>query len=506
MLSKIISKVQIIFIIFTAFIIIGCSIDPGIDGVLPKEEFTLLEFYSDNMVFQQNSEFKIIGKSEEGVVLKASLYNENDELIVKSESMADVNGDFTIVMKGQKGSFKHYYLEITDGLNVKKIQHISFGDVWIFAGEQEYQTTEIEYDEEYDFSNISFIRSIAGKIVWSKYEESDHIYSLVKTIAVSLKEKINVPVAFVDASLVSGYADSWMSYETATKHKNINKYLSDIERYDEEQTTLKNANKLSSMYETYFNGLKGIEIKGIIWSQGVTEFKNYDKFNKNVFISNYVYLLIQMFNDMMNSFNNNIDIYCIQESYLDEEYAAELREIQAISTYQIKDVHLIPTYDSFVKVENDSNEDEGTTDTVLEEDTEEIEEIYEFSIYNYIERIIDIIFNCSYTKKTTNVSTSYTDFIVDNYQIKISFDESYELQEVEELFGLQIINNDGVEISFEFTIQGNDLYINLLLDESTKTDDFSYTIYYGYVKDIYKCNLRTTSGMPIVPFRININK
>ena len=33
MLSKIISKVQIIFIIFTAFIIIGCSIDPGIDAV-----------------------------------------------------------------------------------------------------------------------------------------------------------------------------------------------------------------------------------------------------------------------------------------------------------------------------------------------------------------------------------------------------------------------------------------------------------------------------------------
>ena len=289
MYSKMIKKIEIVFIILLTFVIIGCSIDSGNEGVLPKEEFTLLEYYSDNMVFQQNEDFKIIGKSEEGVVLKASLYNEKDELIVKSESMADVNGDFSIVMKGQKGSYKSYYLEITDGLNTEKIENVTFGDVWIFAGEQEYHTHSIKYEEDYDFSNISFIRYIAGKLVWSEY-------------------KVNVPIAFVDASLYEGYADAWMSYETATKHKNISKYLTEIERLDEEKTEDKNTNKLGSMYETYFNNLNGYKIKGIIWSQGLTDFQNFDESNKNVFISDYVYLLIQLFNDVMDLFENKVDI------------------------------------------------------------------------------------------------------------------------------------------------------------------------------------------------------
>lgn len=503
MYSKMIKKIEIVFIILLTFVIIGCSIDSGNEGVLPKEEFTLLEYYSDNMVFQQNEDFKIIGKSEEGVVLKASLYNEKDELIVKSESMADVNGDFSIVMKGQKGSYKSHYLEITDGLNTEKIENVTFGDVWIFAGEQEYHTHSIKYEEDYDFSNISFIRYIAGKLVWSEYKESDHIYSLVKSIAVALKEKVNVPIAFVDASLYEGYADAWISYETATKHKNISKYLTEIERLDEEKTEDKNTNKLGSMYETYFNNLNGYKIKGIIWSQGLTDFKNFDESNKNVFISDYVYLLIQLFNDVMDLFENKVDIYCIQESYCDKEYAADLRNAQAIPTYQIKDIHLIPTYDTFELIKDENSEEQ---EEVLPIDVEIQEEIYEFSIKKYLERIIELIYNGSYSKNAIDISTSFTNFMVDNYQIKISFDSSYILENVEELYGLEIVSSDGKTIPYEFTIDKNNLSITLIFEEDEIIEDLTYTIYYGYVIDVYKCNLKTSNGMPIVPFKINISE
>ena len=213
----------------------------------------------------------------------------------------------------------------------------------------------------------------------------------------------------VDASLYEGYADAWMSYETAKKHKNISKYLTEIERLDEEKTVDKNTNKLSSMYETYFNNLNGYKIKGIIWSQGSADFQKFDESKKNIFISDYVYLLIQLFNDVMDLFENKIDIYCIQESYCDKEYAADLRNAQAIPTYQIKDIHLIPTYDTFELINEENNYEQDDVSSIEEET---FEEIYEFSIEKYLNRIIDLIYIGSYSKNSIDISTSFTNFMI----------------------------------------------------------------------------------------------
>ena len=164
---------------------------------------------------------------------------------------------------------------------------------------------------------------------------------------------------------------------------------------------------------------------------------------------------------------------------------------------------MIPTYDTFELIKEENSEEQ---EEVLPIDVEIQEEIYKFSIKKYLERIIELIYNGSYSKNAIDISTSFTNFMVDNYQIKISFDSSYILENVEELYGLEIVSSDGKTIPYEFTIDKNNLSITLIFEEDEIIEDLTYTIYYGYVIDVYKCNLKTSDGMPIVPFKINISE
>ena len=488
--------IKVLFVSIFMFFIIGCSLKTNNDGVKPTKEFTLLSYYSDNMIFQQNEDFQISGISEEGVIIKASLYNEEDELVVKSETMADVNGKFNIILKGQKASYNKYYIVINDGVNTKKIKNISFGEVWLFAGEDKLENFDLEYEEEVDFSNIYFVKYLNGKINWLNYEESSDVNSLVKSTAVALQKELDVPVSFIDATLENGFADCWLSYETAKNHKNINNYLKQISRFSEEDEIKLNTNELGSMYQTYINEFKGFNIKGILWNQGNSDFRLYSDFNSNTFITNYVYLLRQVFIDMMNVFGNNIYIYSLQEGFNLEEYVHDLRNEQSIPTFQLNNVLLITTYDTFEILENKEEN----------EPIEIEEEKYIFSNKKFVERIINYLKETTYSKNHINVSSSFTNFIVNNNDITISFNEYYKLEDVEELYGLEIIDKNGEKIEYEFDIDENNILITLNIEDDNEENMDSYTIYYGYIEEIYKCNLKTTTGMPIVPFKINISR
>ena len=458
------------------------------------------------MIIQQEKDFEIAGKTEKGVVIVATLFDDENNKVSQSIALGDVNGDFLITMEGQKGSYNKYRLEISDSNHTHKFYDILFGEVWIFAGEQKDFTRDITYDEEKD-CNVRFLRYLEDEYKWLSMDEKNEIYDLIESCAFELQEKLDLPVAIVDATLLSGYADAWLSEKTAALHTNLKKYLIDLNRFSDYASENTNKDELSSMFYTYFDSLSSMNINGVIWSQGTSDFKSVESDKYNSIITTYTYLLNQLFSDLINMFGNDTQIYCVQETYSEDLFVQDLRFAQSIPAYQINNVNIISTYDCFTTqsmeeelvLAEDTSIDEEITN---EEEMEEIE--YVFSYEKYVERISDSVYYIYYQNDFTYVSPSFSNFIVSNNIITISFNNIYILEEVDEIYGLVILDEEGNSLDYEITFIKNKFKISLNIEEEININDLSYTIYYGYIDDIYKCNLKTTNGLPIVPFKINI--
>ena len=315
-----------------------------------------------------------------------------------------------------------------------------------------------------------------------------------------------MPVAIIDATLEECNADAWLPKKVATNYSTIKKFLLSINRYNNSRNNIPNKNELGSMYNTYIDAIEEFEIAGIIWNQGISDFKYYNEENKGTFVTNYSYILLQIFTEFNNAFED-IDIYSIQDCELNDFYANHLRYAQAIPSYQLNNVELITTYDSFeILSKNDDEEDvEVVVDEEVEDEEVENEIIeYEFSIEMYMNRIFDCIYHCTYKKDSNYQTPSFNEVLTNDNIIKISFSCSSLDDAIEELFGLVVLNEDE-EMEFKYQIVNNSIIITLELEDDVKMKDLDLTIRYGFVDELHRCNLKSNMGIAVIPFEIKIN-
>ena len=95
-----------------------------------KAEIALPDFFSDNMVLQQNTTIKLWGtaKPKTNVYIKASWLNKPLECI------SEIDGQWEISLKTSEASFKKQFIHISDGSELK-IQNILIGEVWFCSGQ-----------------------------------------------------------------------------------------------------------------------------------------------------------------------------------------------------------------------------------------------------------------------------------------------------------------------------------------------------------------------------------
>ena len=81
----------------------------------PTKPFTFhYQYLTDCAFFQQKENLTISGSSEEGVVIVATLYDENNRLIDQNYTYVMDSGLWKIELKSPSASYKKYYLVIED--------------------------------------------------------------------------------------------------------------------------------------------------------------------------------------------------------------------------------------------------------------------------------------------------------------------------------------------------------------------------------------------------------
>ena len=457
----------------------GTTDDPG---VIPTHDFTVNNYLQDNAVFLQKEEFVISGISEKDVLIKLEIYDDKDTIVNTASDMADKNGEFEIKVVAPEASFREYKIVLTDSVHTHTFENILFGEVWIIAGEQIKESFEEEPDYINEYVRIFSYDSEGYN--WSIYNENNSVYNYAYYIADELQKEVKHPVAVVDATLEYGNADCWLSHDAATNQLKIQKYLKSINRYtvSNENVILK-TNTLSSMYKTFTNQLTNFGIRGVIWQQGKADFALNDNLDSFRLISDFAYLTSNVFLEYMNLFED-LDIYSIQYGKIDIELSNALRSAQLQSTYLVNNVEIIPTYDCHI-LENEESEE------------------YIFSSEKYVDRIVSNVVNNSYQKKDGNRFSLFTNVVINNDKIILTFSDNIELVEVEEIYGLFVYNDEMEKLEYTFEIVDNKIIINLV--EPIILDESELTISYAENEDLYKCNLYNKYENPVLPFRFEIS-
>lgn len=479
-----------LFIILPLSFLVGCDMG-GEEPAQPKEgktptiDFVMSEYFADNMVIQQKEKFAITGKSEEGVLIKAALYDSKGYVVNQSSDVCDIDGNFEIALSAPKGSFEEYKIVVTDTVNTHEIDHILFGEVWLFAGEATIKEdfSDIEIEEK----NIRFFKYINNELTWVDAKDKN-LYSVTVQIANALSNNLKVPVGFIDATLDEVHADAYLDKELATKYKFINNYLKSIERDDFGSNTKLNVDITGSMYDTYHEILSHIVISGLIWNQGISDFKDFTT-GMETKSGQYGYLAVQLLSNLKVYNDKQFDIYVLQEPYNVAKFANELRNTQAAIAYQLNNTSIIPTYDLYdIEIDEEENE------------------TFELNVDDYINRLLNTITNTTYSKKKNYVAPTYVNVVANKTDVTITFNSYHTLVEVEEIYGLTIVDANGEEIPFTFDIHNNFIDLVLEFTEEQLEEDLNYVISYAQNDDIYKCNLKSESGIPVLPFIININE
>ena len=142
------------------------------------------------------------------------IFDEKGALIKTASDIADNNGEFSVKIIAPKGSYNQYKIVITDSVHEHVYQNILFGEVWLFAGEQ--LESNVVYGEPIFNEFVRIFNYSNNKFNWESYNQESNIYNIAYEFGNALQDKLSVPVAVIDSTLVQGNADAWISHFTAS--------------------------------------------------------------------------------------------------------------------------------------------------------------------------------------------------------------------------------------------------------------------------------------------------
>ena len=256
-------------------------------GLSLNAKVKLPQFFSDNMVLQQQTECNLWGKADanKDVIIITSW--DNEEYVAK----ADSKGDFKVKVKTPKAGGP-YYIAFSDGSEMLELNNILIGEVWICSGQSNmemlmkgYKAQPVEgAAEELLSCNDNDLRLFYGKRLASLEPQQDLAGSWLPANAASVREfsatayffgkalrkTLGVPVGLICTAFGGSACEAWMQADWLKAFPKVQQTITeeDVKKLQQRCPT--------ALYNGQLKPLIGYGIRGAIWYQGEDNVPRYD--------------------------------------------------------------------------------------------------------------------------------------------------------------------------------------------------------------------------------------
>ncbi len=257
---------------------------------------TLPQFFSDNMVLQQNESIPIWGEDLPGqsVTIKTSWG-------ASGTSVANSHGEWKLhLATPQAGGPYELYIQ---GSEEDTLKNVLIGEVWLAAGQSNmniplkgYKNTPIEGGLEAivnaDDPDLRIFRvnrnstlvpdkDVSGSWKISNSENAQDFSAVAYFFARQLQKKLDVPVGIITSSWGGSKVQAWLGKKSVAKFENLEIPDKLGSSGKDKRTTP------TSLYNGMLYPLKDFAIKGILWYQGESdrETENYEQLFKELITS-----------------------------------------------------------------------------------------------------------------------------------------------------------------------------------------------------------------------------
>ena len=278
--------------------LLGCGTVGGVTS--SAATFAMPNFFADNMMFQRNKPMNLFGVGTVGQVITAELYETNDTIVPIETVQVTVpaDGNWSLSFKAREGSYQHYRIVVYQGTTVMRVIHTVYvGELWLAAGQSnmEYRLDwEKDGAEEIANANDPYLRvllmtgnpvgtdgapitapsfDIHGA-VWIDGANQTYIGSVSANAYYAckqLREKLDMPVGFINAPLGSTNIQTWLSRESIEENTFVKTSLERSNAYISAQTAATKASDyrdMCAMFNTKVGPLAGLNLAGVLWCQG----------------------------------------------------------------------------------------------------------------------------------------------------------------------------------------------------------------------------------------------
>lgn len=487
-----------IFMFFTSLFLISCEQHKEPLGTKPTKPFTINEYLGDNAVYKSSSTLNLNGISEDGVIIKVELINQNDKVIDSYKTVVNEKTlKWNINLSTPKASSESYSIKVTDSYNVYSYEYknIRFGQLWLVAGDMfdNKVVNNISKNDDFEINDISFF-NLSYNSGWLLNNEKESINDeYIINLCKKLYTNIDVPIGIILGNEEHSNLEEWLPLDSIDNVENILDYVKKINKYSKNPS---NKGDAGYLFESKYKKLEGIQISGITWNHGS---KNLDLFNSQQYSTTYFQMLTSLFECWHTLFNcDKIGVFQLPSYNVNNCHT--LRYIQNIAINYYTYVKIIPTVDLFSTFNNENSD-------------------IEFD--KLAKRAIDILNNkikvSSYANLVLDINK---DNIVDKIKIEFNNTENLILKD-EDIINYLVVKykEDGIhekEIDVKIKIENNNLIFDLSYEEITTNESLEevveikyynkdyITIYFATENDISLINIFNDDMIPLLPFIIVI--
>lgn len=473
-------------------------------GTKPTKDFIVVDYISDNAIYQASLPLIISGESEPGVVMVCKFTNNKGNVLEEKYVTTNELGKWNIEIDDTpKSSNKKYQLVIstTKEEYVKRFENIRFGESILLIGDELSDDKNYEIDEKI-INNENYMIFKDGR--WQEFSSENK--TLTKYLLNEFANSLDSPISIVDATASSPTrVYQWLDSETIDSRPQIKSYLENHSIYNKTQNEL-NKNDVSYYAINNFAKIKNMSFKTLIWSQGSADFniETTDEYRKL-----YWQMLFTVMLQFEENFKTTDNFYIIQEGSSFVENIEQLRKIQSSICYFFAQCKVIPTYD--LNMVYDKIQGEYISLKEVREENVNNYEIKGYDLEALAKRIKLVDQNKVIVPNIKNVIREL-DEDKNTIGIRLIFDFELNFESLEniQINGLKFYNKNGQKIDCEYVFEKNEVIISPVLEktaiEREILDNLTFQIYeisYAQESFIYGNNF-IINDVAVVPFSVVI--
>lgn len=424
-----------------------------------RKYFTLAPYFQDFMVFQANKKIKISGKCKKHVEISVSFLDQ-EKTIKTTDTTFDIYLDpFDYQDKG-------FSFTVKCKKQVETIYNCLIGDVYLFIGGKNIHQSIKESckTKDYDNENIRFINFAKdSKWVQSSRDSLVDQSVLAYLFSKNLHSFHKVPLGIMTYSHPQENIFSWLSEATVLSNVDIKNYINGV--FQNEDL------RLAKDYQNLCKNLSCAQIKSLILYQGENDFNHYHFYEKALNFLTKTYRLsfkdtfLPIYIVQMSSFEGNAHqrIASSEIRIAQSHMADEKQKIYVVSVVDIDEKDVVSLNKNILS--------KRLVNLVLEKEYHIGKHAMCPQLFSYKKRKdqLDIITYQNYLSLTSRSGQKLGFYATDN---DVDF---YPIKDV------SIINNQ----------------ISLKVSESMKEVRYA-------CDDNPTCDIFTSNGLPLLPFKIAI--